>query len=140
MIHLQVLYGEGIENYVRDAPSDVAIKNEGPNSVKGVALPVLGIVAFYDHHWSDKFSSTIGFSQVKITNTNAQSPNAFKLGDYALADIIYMPVKDVFMEVEFQYLQRKNFSDGWTVNDPRIQFAFRYNFSKKIYHEANATP
>jgi hypothetical protein len=62
------------------------------------------------------------------------------LGDYALADIIYMPVKDVFMEVEFQYLQRKNFSDGWTVNDPRIQFAFRYNFSKKIYHEANATP
>jgi len=30
---------------------------------------------------------------------------------------------------ELQWGNRQNFSDGWSVNDLRIQFSFRYNFS-----------
>ena len=29
---------------------------------------------------------------------------------------------------EFQYGRRENFSDGFTSDDMRIQFSFRYNF------------
>jgi hypothetical protein len=139
MIHRQVVYGEGIENYVRDATADIGIKNTGPNLIKGVALPVTGFVGFYDHYWNSKFSSTIGYSFVKIDNSNGQSPSAFKMGEYVITNLIYTPYKDVFFELQFQYLNRKNFSDAWTASDPRIQFSFRFNFSQKFYHDTNTT-
>ena len=139
-IHLQIVYGEGIQNYIRDAPADVGIKTLNSGGIEGVALPILGLVGFYDHYWNNKFSSTIGYSQVKITNSNGQSPDAFKVGEYALTDLIYTPVDNTVFEIELQYLKRKNFNDGWSVSDPRIQFSFRFNFSQKFYHETNATP
>ena len=72
--------------------------------------------------------------------SNGQAPNAFKMGEYILTNLIYTPVKDVMLELELQYLERKNFSDGWTATDPRIQFSFRFNFSQKFYHELNTAP
>jgi hypothetical protein len=124
---------------VRDAPADVGVKKEGTNPIEGVALPVTGFVGFYDHYWTEKFSSTIGYSFVKIDNSNGQLPSAFKMGEYAIANLIYSPVKDVIMEIELQYLDRKNYSDGWKTTDPRIQFSFRYNFSQKFYYENKTT-
>ncbi|HEY7160003.1 MAG TPA: hypothetical protein VH815_02035, partial [Acidobacteriota bacterium] len=138
-LHLQLLYGEGIESYVRDAPADVGIKTSGTNSIEGVALPVTGFVGFYDHYWNSKFTSTLGYSFVKINNSNGQAPSAFKMGEYAITNLIYSPDKNVFFEMELQYLSRKNFSDGWSTTDPRVQFTFRYNFSEKFYHENNTT-
>jgi hypothetical protein len=135
MIHLQVLYGKGVENYVRDAPADIGINKTGTNSIEGVALPVETFVGFYDHYWNEKFSSTIGYSLVRIINSNGQAANAFKMGQYAITNLIYTPVKDVILELELQYLHRKNFSDGWSTSDPRIQFSFRFNFSQKVYKE-----
>jgi hypothetical protein len=137
LIHLQLLYGQGIESYVRDAPSDVGVKSSGTNSIEGVALPVIGFVGFYDHYWNDRFSSTLGYSMVKINNSNGQAPSAFRMGTYAITNLIYTPHKDVMLELQLQYLNRKNFSDGWSESDPRIQFSFRYNFSQKFYHEIN---
>lgn len=140
MIHFQLLYGKGIENYVRDAPADIGIKNAGTNSIEGVALPITGFVGFYDHYWNKKFSGTLGYSFVKINNSNGQAPNAFKMGAYAITNLIYTPYKDVIFEIQLQYLNRKNFNDGWTTTDPRIQFSFRFNFSQKFYYETNTAP
>ena len=133
ILHLQVLYGAGIENYIRDAPADIVIKNTSLTSASPTGLPILGIVAFYDHYWSEKFSSTIGYSQVNVSNTNGQSTHAFNLGEYALANLIYTPAPNIFLETQLQYLRRKNFSDGWSTTDPRIQFSFRFTFSKKFF-------
>ena len=127
-----MVYGEGIENYMNDAPVDIGIKNNFSNTtqpVVGEALPVLGIVAFYDHTWNDRWSSTIGYSRVDIDNTDGQTPDAFKTGQYALANLLYYPTKDVMMGGELQWGSRENFSDGWSVDDLRIQFSFKYNFS-----------
>ena len=33
---------------------------------------------------------------------------------------------------EFQWGQRHNFSDGFSAEDYRIQFSFKYNFSFKL--------
>ena len=140
MIHLQLVYGKGIENYIRDAPQDIAVRTINTNSIEGIALPITGFAGFYDHYWNNKFTSTIGYSSVTINNANGQAPNAFKMGGYAITNFIYSPVKDVMLELELQFLDRKNFSDGWTTTDPRIQFSFRFNFSKKFYHELNTTP
>ena len=58
---------------------------------------------------------------------------------YAIGNLIYTPDKNVILEIELQYLSRKNFSDGWSTTDPRVQFTFRYNFYQKFYNEHNTT-
>ena len=137
-IKLQLVYGEGIQNYMNDAPEDIGIKNTPgnlPDPVKGVALPLLGIVAFYDHYWSDKFSSTIGYSRLDIDNSSGQADDAFMNGQYAVTNLLYYPVKNAMMGGEFQWEHRKNFRDGWGVPDYRIQFSFKYNFSFRVLRE-----
>lgn len=129
----QVVYGEGIENYMNDAPVDVSVRNNFSNTIspiKGVPLPVLGIVSFLDHNWSDRFSSSVGYSMVNIENSNGQLPSAFHQGQYALGNLLYHPIKRVTIGGEFQFGRRLNFTDGFNVNDYRMQFSFKYDWSK----------
>lgn len=130
-----VVYGHGIENYMNDAPIDVGVKNNfgnPTNPVTGEALPVLGIVAFDDHNWSEKFSSTIGYSYENIWNAAQQLGSDFHQGHYALANLLYYPTKNVMMGPEFQFGRRVNFADGWNYNDYRVQFSFKYNYGKTV--------
>jgi hypothetical protein len=128
-----VVYGEGIENYMNDAPVDIGVKNNPGNPVtpiKGKPLPVLGVVSFLDHNWSDKFSTAIGYSLVNIDNSNAQNPSDFHQGHYALGNLLYHPVPSITVAGEFQFGRRVNFSDGFNVNDYRMQFSFKYDWRK----------
>jgi hypothetical protein len=133
---LQLVYGEGIQNYMNDAPADVGIEpNPGGGSlspVRGVALPVLGVVAFLDHTWNAKFTSAIGYSMVDIDNSENQSASAYKKGQYALGNVLYTPVPGVMTGVELQWGDRENFSDGFSSNTVRVQFSFKYNYSKSF--------
>jgi hypothetical protein len=129
----QVVGGEGIQNYMNDAPTDVGIENNFSNSrqpIKGVPLPMIGIVAFVDHSWSEKFTSSIGYSMLNIWNSDAQLGSEFHQGQYALTNLLYTPIKNVMMGGEFQWGRRINFFDGFNVNDYRFQFTFKVNFSK----------
>ena len=80
VIRLQLVYGEGIENYMNDAPVDVAVElnpGGGPRRpIKGEALPLTGVVAFLDHSWSERWSSSAGYSWLDIDNTTGQAPSA----------------------------------------------------------------
>jgi hypothetical protein len=130
---MSLVYGAGVQNYMNDAPVDVSIKKNPsqPNRpIKGVALPMLGAVAFLDHDWNSKFSSTIGASMLNIWNSNGQAPSDFHQGDYALTNLLYYPVKNVMFGGEFQFGRRVNLGDGWNVNDYKLQFTAKYNFSK----------
>jgi hypothetical protein len=130
------LYGEGVENYMNDAPVDVGIKNTPSNPtspIEGVALPVKGAVAFVDINWSSKFSSALGWSAIKIDNSDAQAPSAFKSGNYIVGNLMYYPVKNAMMGVEFQYGDRENYSDGWNTSISKVQFSFKYNFAEAFH-------
>jgi hypothetical protein len=132
VIKLEVVYGKGVENYMNDAPADIGpVPNpRNPRTpVLGEPLPLLGIVAFYDHYWSSKWSSTMGYSRLDIDNSSGQANSAFRTGQYALANLLCYPVKNTMIGGEFQYGYRKNFRDGWSVPDYRLQFSFKYNFS-----------
>ena len=129
----EVIYGEGIQNYMNDAPVDIGVKNNLANSVtpiEGVALPALGAVAFLDHNWSDSFSTSIGYSILDIENSDAQKPSDFHQGHYALTNLLYHPVPNVTIGSEFVFGRRINFRDGFNVNDYRIQFSFKYDWRK----------
>jgi hypothetical protein len=129
----EIVYGDAIQNYMNDAPVDIGVKNNLTNPVtpiKGVALPALGLVSFLDHNWSDRFSTSIGYSLLNIENSDAQKPSDFHQGHYALTNLLYHPVPSVTIGSEFQFGRRVNFSDGFNVNDYRIQFSFKYDWRK----------
>ena len=134
-LRLQAVYGAAVENYFNDAPVDIGIKTNFTDPVRpvlGQALPAFGLVAFLDHAWSERWTSAAGYSRVHINNSDGQLPSAFKTGQYALANLLSAPVKNVMMGGEFQWARRDNFSDGFTFNDFRLQFSVRYSFSASL--------
>ena len=130
------IFGQGIQNYLNDAPVDVGIEltpgGDPRRPITGVALPLWGVVAFLDHYWNKKFSTAAGYSFLDIDNSNGQSANAFHRGHYGLANLLYYPVDNVMLGGEFQWGRRENFLDGFKADDFRIQFSFKYNFSKSF--------
>jgi len=143
-LRLQAVYGEGIENYMNDSPADLGIKVDDPNApttYEGVPLPVLGLVAFYDHTWNDKWTSTIGYSLNDIDNSNGQSYNAFSKGEYALVNVLYSPVPNLLLGPELQWDKRTNFeaapnddlgvgNTGYRdIDNMAVQFSAKYSFS-----------
>ena len=125
------VYGEGVQNYMNDATVDVGAHITGDPSrpLEAELLEMLGITAFIDFNWSEKASSAIGYSNLENDNSNGQSADAFKYGEYALANIMFYPVKNVMLGPEVQWGRRENNRDGFDSEDFRIQFSAKYNFA-----------
>ena len=135
---LQGEYGEGFQNYMADPSPDVALQSNPSNPaapVTGKALPAWGFFSFVEITWTNKLKSSLGYSEINIENTNLQSPDAFRRGQYALVNLRCYPVENVMIGVEYQYGRRSNFSDGFTSNGNKIQCAFKFNFSYKAERE-----
>jgi hypothetical protein len=134
-IRLQFAFGEGIQNYMNDAPVDIGIVNNLQNPVTpilGEPLPITGLVAFLDHTWSEEFSTTVGYSRTDIDNTEGQTADAYKSGQYLLGNLLYYPAPNVMIGGELQWGRRENFSDGFSSDGFKLQVSFRYNFSHKF--------
>jgi hypothetical protein len=130
------VFGQGIQNYMNDAPVDIGIEltpgGDPRRPITGVALPMWSMVAFLDHNWNKRFSTAIGYSMLDIDNSSGQTANAFRRGHYGLVNLLFYPVENAMVGGEFQWGRRENFLDGFTADDFRVQFSFRYNFSKKF--------
>jgi DcaP outer membrane protein len=132
------VYGQGVENYMNDAPVDVGVVNNPGNMrtpLKGKALPVMGIVAFLDHNWTSKLSTAIGYSSCHITNTELAKGTAYENGQYAIVNLVTTPFKNFLAAAELEYGQRTNFDGSYTANDVKLQFSFKYNFSQIFYRD-----
>jgi hypothetical protein len=131
VLKLQLTYGEAIQDYM-DAPFDIGIELR-PRDLRrpfvGVPLPVLSGLAFYDHSWNSKLTTSLGYSGVRVDNSDGQSALAFHSGQYALINLLYSPDDDLLFGGEFQWGHRKNAFDGFGVNDFRIQLTARFNYS-----------
>ena len=126
------VYGEGIENYMQDAPNDVGTVING-NSIEGEALPVSGIVAWLDHNWNPKVWTSLGYSTVSIDNTEtANGTTSYKKGQYASLTIGTTPLPNTMAAIEFQYGQREG-EDGFKADITKIQLSFKYNFSTTFF-------
>ena len=132
VIRLQGTYGKGIQNYMNDAPVDVGIKiTDNPNEpIEGVAIPMFAMSAFIDHKWNKKFASAFGYSMLNMENTSGQAADAFRRGQYGIGNLVWYPHEKVTVVGELQWGRRDNFRDGFSSEDVRIQFGFKYNFSK----------
>ena len=135
VLRASVVYGAGVQNYMNDAPTDVGIEANPGNATQpivGKALPMLGATVFYDRTWSPKWTTSIGGSMLDIDNSDGQAPSAFKRGSYGIINLLSTPVPGVTYGAELQYGKRENNSDGFSSDDVRIQFSFKYNFKHQM--------
>jgi hypothetical protein len=112
-----IVYGEGVENYMQDAPNDIGTVITGNPSkpIEGQTLPVTGI------------------TNVSIENTaTAAGTTSYKYGQYASLTIGTTPVKNTMAAVEFQWGQREG-ENGFKAPCTKIQFSFKYNFSTTFF-------
>jgi hypothetical protein len=133
LLHWQVIYGAGVENYFNDAPVDIGIESnfdDRRTPVTGKALPDFGMVLWLDHTWNDLFTSSLGYSRVDIQNSDLQTEDAFRIGQYASVNLLWTPVKNILMGGEFQWGYRQNKGFGFSFNDYRLQFSAKYSFSQ----------
>jgi len=140
-LKLQYVFGEGIQNYMNDGSVDIGATAPGSSDI-AEPLPLIGLVAFYDRSWNEHFTSTFGYSLVDIDNSAGQTAAAFKKGQYALANLLYHPVKNITWGGELQWAKRENKGDGQidsnlnklveSADDLRLQFSFKYHFGKTI--------
>jgi len=132
---LSVVYGEGIASYMNDGGMDLA-----PNatfvagvvsSLEAKAVPLTGVMAYYDHYWNDKWSSSVGYSYTEVDNTNFQDPGAYNKGDYASVNLLTTPAENLMFGAELLWGKRTN-NDSASDDDVRFQFTAKYSFGTKL--------
>lgn len=142
VLHLSAVYGRGIASYMNDGGTDLAPKAVleaiqlglpiPPGALSPEAVPIYGLMAYYDHLWSKSLSTSLGYSQVRVDNTNFQEPDAFRLGQYASANLLWTPDPRILMGAEYLWGRRKD-KNGADGDDSRLQFTFKYNFSSNDF-------
>jgi hypothetical protein len=142
VLHLGVVYGEGIASYMNDGGVDLApvaligpappIFPPPPGQLRPGVVPLLGFMAYYDHYWTDKWSTSIGYSQTRVDNTNFQDATAFRSGQYASGNVLFTPDSHLLMGLEFLWGQRED-HDRAVGHDTRLQFSVKYSFSSKDF-------
>jgi DcaP outer membrane protein len=134
VLRMAFTVGEGVQNEMNDSPIDIGIANNSDpvRPVVGQAIPIVAYSVFLDHTWNKELTSAIGYSWQDNDNTDAQAPDAFRVGKYALGNVLYTPVPNVMVGAELQWGRRQNFSDGFQSDGFKLQFSFKYNFSWKL--------
>jgi hypothetical protein len=133
---LSVVHGAGIASYMNDGGMDIAPISAptGPPGALGVAseaVPLTGVMAYYDHYWNSMWSTTIGYSATQVANTDLQNTTAFHKGQYASVNLLMYPASRVMVGVELMYGKLTN-NDGTTGDDVRFQFSAKYDFGTKL--------
>jgi hypothetical protein len=129
----QVVYGEGIGRYINDTccnyyadetgGSDAGLDGNGNLT----AITATGGFVYFDHHWSEETSSTVGVSYLQVDNLSTQVDKAFKNSLYSTANFIWLPTEMTKVGVELQYGEIEN-KVGDTGDNFRIQTSFGFKY------------
>jgi len=123
-LHLQAAYGEGIASYINDGGNDLAPNDD----VDGAeVLPLLGVLLYFDHYWSERWSSSIGWSFAEQDTTDGQYGSAYEGGRYGNLNLLYYPVPGIMVGGELVYGELE-LKDGSEADDTRFQMSFKYSF------------
>jgi hypothetical protein len=129
-VHLSALYGQGIATYMNDGGNDLAPEFDS-DGLGPKAIPLFGLMAYVDHYWAERWSTTAGYSRTQVVNTSLQSSSAFHSGEYASINLVYAPDPKLLFGGELLWGRRTD-HDGATGNDIRSQITLKYSFSNKL--------
>jgi hypothetical protein len=140
VLRLQGVYGAGVENYFNDAPIDVGLASNAGDPltpVTGEALKNVGISAYLDHRWSSSFTTALGYSRVDIDNSDLQTTDAYRSGQYASVNLLWSPLPNALVGGEVLWADRHNNGNGFSASNYRFQFSVKYSFSQKFGGSGN---
>jgi len=124
---LQVVYGEGIGNYMNDGGLDIAPDSANILQADAEAVPLWGISTYYDHYWNEQWSTSFGWSGIDLDTSAGQAGNEFKRGQIAQINLLHYPREHVMLGTEFIWGQREDIS-GDVGSDYRVQFSLKVDF------------
>jgi hypothetical protein len=124
----QVVGGQGFAGYMNDGGTDVAPNDDidGAEAVKGI-----GWLLYYNRQWSERWTSSIGFSEHRQFTTQGQSDDAFEVGQYGNVNLLFHPTSGMYVGPEFIWGRREN-RDGADGTDSRVQLSFHFDFGATI--------
>ena len=133
---MQVVHGEGIASYMNDGGMDLAPRATYDTfgtlvDVDAEAIPLTGVLAYYDHYWNDRWSSSMGYSYTEVDNTNFQDAAAFHKGEYASANLVCYPADNLTLGAEVLWGRRTD-NDGASDDDTRLQFTVKFTFGTRL--------
>ena len=92
------------------------------------AVPLLGVMAYVDVAWTERWTSSIGYSTTRVDNTTLQGTGAFKSGEYASVNLLAAPASNLLFGPELLWGKRTD-KDGASGTDVRLQVSLKYTFS-----------
>ncbi|MCE3284061.1 MAG: hypothetical protein K0R70_317 [Steroidobacteraceae bacterium] len=133
---LQLVHGEGIASYMNDGGMDLAPRaiydaNDSLVDVEAEAIPLTGALAYYEHHWNDRWSTSTGYSYTEVDNTNFQDAGSFHKGEYASINLVYFPADNLMFGAEGLWGSLTR-NDGAADDDVRVQFTAKFTFGTRF--------
>ena len=125
-LKLGLVYGEGIASFMNDGGVNLA-----PEDNEAKAVEVTGVTVYYDHYWSDRWSSSIGWSMHDNDTLDQMADSEFQTGQYASTNLLYTPYPNLLIGSELLWGNLENVA-GEDGDDYRLQFTFKHKFGKSL--------
>jgi hypothetical protein len=119
-----VHYGDGYGTQLKGGPQEGALN---PVNSELETIGVFGTYGGLQHFWSDQWRSNLVYGYVNADNPEFVSGDTFDNTNYAAADIIWAPYKNVTLGAEYLWGRREN-KDGASGTSNRYLFSSRVNF------------
>lgn len=127
----QVVYGEGIENYIQDLNGNGYDLVSDPNRLGRLqTLPAMGWMAGLQVNFTRNWQMNAAYSQVSVWDKNdyfAQAPDAYRLSQYIVGNLFYRISPAFNVGVEYLYGTRKNVNHELG-HANRAQMMVQFNF------------
>ncbi len=125
-ILFQIAGGQGIANYYNDS-SGLGFDAVGDATGNLDALDIWGGFAAYQHFWTPRIATTIGYSYLQVETESIQPVTDYESGHYAVGNVWFYASQRVLLGVEGLYGIREDI-DGDNGDDFRLTFAIQYRF------------
>jgi hypothetical protein len=126
-IIFQVQGGKGSGRYIEDLSFEGGQDGVYDNTREKLRpLKQFGGWASYQHWWTDKLRSTVVGSYQRMDNLNIQSSDSFKSSIYTNGNLIYSPLKNYDIGIEYIWGQRKN-KNGQTGRANRLMCSMKWH-------------
>ncbi len=122
----QYAEGRGINRYFQD-PNGLGLDAVFTPATGFQVIDSRGWFVAYEQWWASNWASVFSYSEMDIDLPAVLPAETYQGGQYASANLIWLPFERMGVGLEFLYGQRQN-QDGQTGEAYRIQTAVQYRF------------
>ena len=125
--YYQAAYGKGYADYLNDLGGSGYDLIPDGESGKLIAPYALGVVGGLQYNFCKNFFVSASYSQCRLYDQASLDGDAYKYGDYVVANAFYSPFNNCQVGIEFLYGNRHN-HDHSSGNAHRLNAMIQYNF------------